>query len=88
MPPPWVVAAAKLARHPDADVRDKALQLSLIFGDADAAGHLRRRLADKAIETQFVLIRVVNPKWTSRLAHAALEAHAQEFLRFDRKFHR
>ncbi|MBI2929717.1 MAG: c-type cytochrome [Verrucomicrobia bacterium] len=48
MPEEWRRAAAKLDRHPDAEVREKTLLLSVIFGDADAQATLRRRVADAA----------------------------------------
>ncbi len=48
MPKNWPALAAKLAQHAEADVRDKGLLLSVIFGDASAQATLRRRVADAA----------------------------------------
>jgi putative membrane-bound dehydrogenase-like protein len=48
MPKNWPALAAKLAQHAEAEVRDKGLLLSVIFGDANAQATLRRRVADAA----------------------------------------
>jgi putative membrane-bound dehydrogenase-like protein len=45
-PPQWAIASRKLGQHSDAAVREKALLLSLIFGDANAMSALRERAAN------------------------------------------
>ena len=40
----WPPVSKKLSRHPDSDVKEKALMLSVVFGDAAAAGILRQRV--------------------------------------------
>jgi putative membrane-bound dehydrogenase-like protein len=54
MPGRWAAMAKKLNQHPDPSVQEKALLLSLVFGDAEAAIRLRKRLSDPtaAIETR------------------------------------
>ncbi|HVC95119.1 MAG TPA: PVC-type heme-binding CxxCH protein [Pirellulales bacterium] len=47
-PPEWPGVYARLARSPMADVRDQATLLSLIFGDAQTYGVLRRTIMDAA----------------------------------------
>ncbi len=48
MPSAWPSAAAKLADAPDAEARDLATRLALVFGDPDAFRHLRSVAADPA----------------------------------------
>ncbi|MBT6158090.1 MAG: c-type cytochrome [Planctomycetaceae bacterium] len=46
MPTGWKGVSVKLSRSKSAAVREKALLLSLIFGDKNAAASLRKRVAD------------------------------------------
>ena len=46
MPTGWKEVSVKLSRSKSATVREKALLLSLIFGDEDAAASLRKRVTD------------------------------------------
>src|SRR5579883_1518202 len=49
-PAGWSAVRQKLAASPDAEVRQKALLLSVMFGDAEALAALRRTAADPAAE--------------------------------------
>jgi len=46
MPAGWRTVYAKLQQSPNAGVRDQAVGLALVFGDADAIAALRRRASD------------------------------------------
>lgn len=48
MPTAWPATASKLSNNADSAVREKAEMLSLVFGDANAAAQLRRRVTDTA----------------------------------------
>jgi putative heme-binding domain-containing protein len=47
-PSGWAAVKHKLADSPDAEVRERALLLSVTFGDAEALASLRRTVADAA----------------------------------------
>lgn len=52
MPKNWKEAAARLNTHETSEIRQDALQLSLIFGNPDAAASLRNRASDLALSTE------------------------------------
>jgi putative membrane-bound dehydrogenase-like protein len=52
MPRNWNVAFGKLMAHENSEVREQALQLSLIFGNPDAAGQLRKRATDLSLSPE------------------------------------
>ena len=49
MPKGWSKVYPKLAKSPNAQVRDKAKVLALVFGDVSALGSLRGKLMDKKV---------------------------------------
>ena len=52
MPDGWRAAYAKLAKSENAEVRDKALALALVFGDKEAQRDLRNRMLDESESTE------------------------------------
>jgi putative membrane-bound dehydrogenase-like protein len=50
MPEGWAAVARKLEGSPTAEVREKVLFLSVLFGDAGALARLRKTIADPAVD--------------------------------------
>ncbi|HKS38371.1 MAG TPA: PVC-type heme-binding CxxCH protein, partial [Verrucomicrobiae bacterium] len=52
-PAEWRTALKKLNQHPDSEVREKAIFLSVVFDDAETVDSLRRRVSDPGENAEF-----------------------------------
>jgi len=53
MPAEWRTALKKLNQHPESEVREKAIFLSVVFDDAETVDSLRRRVSDAGENGEF-----------------------------------